>query len=109
MSALVRTGIVVFLISAGVPAALAGPSFVSSNGQELPAPEISGLDCAKMQALLDQYADSGYRGIDPIPASHDDHPIYTYEDLLARAHYAACQSKAVHFEDTSEAFELGFN
>ena len=81
----------------------------AANGASLPVPEIAGLSCVDMEAVLDRFTESGYRGLDPVPQGHADRPLYDYEDALAVAYYDRCQSGTVHFGDTSETFGLGFN
>lgn len=89
--------------------ALAEQVLVTSGGVALPAPDVSTLSCDRMQVLLNAYADSGYRDIDPLPPGDPDHAVFTYEDGLAQHHYEACQMRATQFGHAAPAFELGFN
>jgi hypothetical protein len=88
---------------------VAEPFLTTSNGVELPAPNVTVLSCDRMQVLLNAYADSGYREVDPLSPAHPDHAIFMYEDNLARHHYTVCQLRATQFGDAAPAFELGFN
>lgn len=96
------------LVSAGSPAEADDKMFMASNGAELPAPSIAGLDCERMQDLLMIYSASNYRGIMPIPEDHADHSIFEYEYRLAVEHYSMCQMGARALEDPSPVFEGGF-
>ena len=94
------------IISSAAPAA--AESFTSKNGVTLLAPDVASLDCLALGNLMFDYAVSGYRGEDPIPAGHPDHPIFVYEDRMAQTFYARCQQSGTGYQDASKAFSKGF-
>ncbi|MEM7189728.1 MAG: hypothetical protein AAF439_08960 [Pseudomonadota bacterium] len=87
---------------------MANDSFTAANGTILRAPEIASLDCTQMNALLQEYSASGYRGPEMLGYDDPDRPIYDYEHQLGTEYYEACQAGTSLFMDSGSVFGRGF-
>ncbi|MFK7942305.1 MAG: hypothetical protein AB8B85_05230 [Paracoccaceae bacterium] len=93
----------------GTFAAAKDRTLTANNGVVLPAPQIEGLACSKLQDLMYLYSASAYRKPGIIPSEGPDLELLVYENTLAMYHYETCQPGRNDFSSASEAFGKGFN
>ncbi|MEM9145206.1 MAG: hypothetical protein AAGC57_03340 [Pseudomonadota bacterium] len=63
-------------------------------GVTIEMPELAALDCDGIRQVLRNLDRSNYRGLGVLEVGHPDHPVFVYEDALARAHFFDCILRA---------------
>ncbi len=63
---------------------------VTASGVEIELPDLEGLTCLEMRAVLRKLDLSGYRGRGLLGEGHPDYPLFAYEDRLASQLYIDC-------------------
>ena len=82
--------------------------FVTAGGARIETPELDGLDCERMRALLDAIDASGYREGAPKPQHEADMALFDYENRLSAAFYADCVRAHAENAVPHAAFAAGY-
>ena len=82
--------------------------FVTAGGARVETPELDGLDCERMRALLDAIDASGYRDGAPKPQHEADMALFDYENRLSAAFYADCVRAHAEHAAPHAAFAAGY-
>ncbi|GMG82223.1 hypothetical protein LNKW23_14360 [Paralimibaculum aggregatum] len=81
---------------------------VTEAGVRVEMPELAGLSCEEMRAVLWRLDRTGYRGQRVLDPSHPDWRVFVYEDRLAAALYFDCTLRASRESRQVDVFSRGF-